>query len=109
MQVQQPFDPTSYYAQFYRSAADSDGRISPFHSAGISTKYNGNVSMLSPQASQPSQEVCLYYKLLSLFTFSYSLAFCLILRVYNFSNSEIINTFYHPSGIKHHKVLTNPS
>ncbi|CAI9294913.1 unnamed protein product [Lactuca saligna] len=45
--VQQPFDPASYYAHFYR---ESDGRMSPFHST---TKYNGNV----PQPSLSSQEV----------------------------------------------------
>ncbi|XP_023752146.1 GBF-interacting protein 1-like [Lactuca sativa] len=45
--VQQPFDPASYYAHFYR---ESDGRMSPFHST---TKYNGNV----PQPSHSSQEV----------------------------------------------------
>ncbi|KAA8524895.1 hypothetical protein F0562_011318 [Nyssa sinensis] len=61
--VPQPFDPTSYYAQFYRSGADSDGRISPFHPPGVSTKYNGNVAMLSPQTSQSSQEVCTYQTL----------------------------------------------
>uniref|UniRef100_A0A5B7ACS6 GBF-interacting protein 1 N-terminal domain-containing protein n=1 Tax=Davidia involucrata TaxID=16924 RepID=A0A5B7ACS6_DAVIN len=54
--VPQPFDPTSYYAQFYRSGADSDGRISPFHPPGVSTKYNGNVAVLSPQTSQSPQE-----------------------------------------------------
>ena len=57
LQVQQPFDPTNYYAQFYRSGADSDGRISPFHSAGIATKYSGNLNMVSPQTSQSPQEV----------------------------------------------------
>ncbi|KAK9285319.1 hypothetical protein L1049_024510 [Liquidambar formosana] len=50
------FDPASYYAQFYRSGADSDGRLSPFPSPGVATKYNGNVAMLSPQTSQPPQE-----------------------------------------------------
>lgn len=55
--VPQPFDPASYYAQFYRSGADSDGRISPFHTPGVATKYNGNVAVLSQQASQSSQEV----------------------------------------------------
>ncbi|XP_075084008.1 uncharacterized protein LOC107832478 isoform X5 [Nicotiana tabacum] len=54
--VQQPIDPTNYYAQFYRSSADGDGRISPFQSAGVSTKYNGNVSVVPPQTSQPAQE-----------------------------------------------------
>lgn len=56
-QVQQPFDPTSYYAQFYRSGADSDGRLSPFPSPGVSTKYNGNVGVLPPSSQSP-QEVC---------------------------------------------------
>ncbi|KAK8269997.1 hypothetical protein V6Z12_D11G165600 [Gossypium hirsutum] len=42
--VQQPFDPATYYAQYYRSSADNDGRLSPFPSAGIATKYNGNVA-----------------------------------------------------------------
>ncbi|KAI3702672.1 hypothetical protein L6452_28421 [Arctium lappa] len=55
--VQQPFDPAGYYPHFYRSGADSDGRVSPFHSSGVATKYNGNVAVLSPQASQSSQEV----------------------------------------------------
>ncbi|KAA8526638.1 hypothetical protein F0562_008159 [Nyssa sinensis] len=54
--VPQPFDPTSYYAQFYRSGADSDGRNSPFHPPGVSTKYNGNVAVLSTQTSQSPQE-----------------------------------------------------
>lgn len=54
--VQQPFDPASYYAQFYRSGADSDGRISPFPSPGVAAKYNGNVAVLSPQTSQSPQE-----------------------------------------------------
>ncbi|XP_038713265.1 GBF-interacting protein 1-like isoform X2 [Tripterygium wilfordii] len=43
--VQQPFDPTSYYAQFYRSGADSDGRVSPFTTPGV-----------PPQNSQSPQE-----------------------------------------------------
>ncbi|KAL6999857.1 hypothetical protein U1Q18_001013 [Sarracenia purpurea var. burkii] len=54
--VPQPFDPASYYAQFYRSGADSDGRVSPFHPAGVTTKYSGNVALLSPQNSQSIQE-----------------------------------------------------
>lgn len=53
--VQQPIDP-SYYAQFYRASADSDGRISPFHSAGVSTQYNGNVAVVPPHTSQSPQE-----------------------------------------------------
>ncbi|XP_059318360.1 GBF-interacting protein 1-like isoform X2 [Lycium ferocissimum] len=51
----QPVDPTGYYAQFYRSSADSDGRISPFHSAGVS-QYNGSVAVVPPHTSQSSQE-----------------------------------------------------
>ncbi|GMP66501.1 hypothetical protein CsSME_00026839 [Camellia sinensis var. sinensis] len=54
--VPQPIDPASYYAQFYRSGADGDGRISPFHSPGVAMKYNGNVAVLSPQTSQSAQE-----------------------------------------------------
>ncbi|KAI3675127.1 hypothetical protein L1987_84711 [Smallanthus sonchifolius] len=55
--VQQPFDPASYYAQFYRPGADMDGRVSPFHSPGVPTKFNGNIPVLSPQAAHSSQEV----------------------------------------------------
>ncbi|KAI3695350.1 hypothetical protein L1987_78346 [Smallanthus sonchifolius] len=55
--VQQPVDPASYYAQFYRSGADVDGRLSPFHSTGVPTKFNGNVPVLSSQDSQSFQEV----------------------------------------------------
>ncbi|KAG5232105.1 GBF-interacting protein [Salix suchowensis] len=55
--VQQPFDPTSYYAQFYRSSADSDGRVSPFPAPGVASKYNGNVAVLPPHTSQSPQEV----------------------------------------------------
>jgi hypothetical protein len=54
--VQQPFDPANYYAQFYRSGADSDGRVSPFHPPGVSTKFNGNVAVLSTLTTQVSQE-----------------------------------------------------
>lgn len=50
-----PFDP-SYYAQFYRSGADGDGRLSPFPSAGVATKYNGSVAVLPPPSSQSPQE-----------------------------------------------------
>lgn len=53
--VPQSFDPASYYAQFYRSNMDSDGRISPFHSAGAANKYNGN-ALVSAQTSQNPQE-----------------------------------------------------
>ncbi|CAA3014114.1 Hypothetical predicted protein [Olea europaea subsp. europaea] len=54
--VQQSFDPTSYYLQFYRPGAHGDGRISPFHSAGAASKYNGNAIMLSALNSQSPQE-----------------------------------------------------
>ncbi|XP_050382109.1 GBF-interacting protein 1-like isoform X3 [Argentina anserina] len=53
--VQQPFDPASYYAQFYRSGADSDGHLSPFPSPGVSTKYNGNVGVLPPSSLSPQE------------------------------------------------------
>ncbi|KAG5596479.1 hypothetical protein H5410_037711 [Solanum commersonii] len=51
--VQHPIDP-SYYPHFYRSSVDSDGRISPFHSAGVSTQYN--VAVVPPHTSQSPQE-----------------------------------------------------
>ncbi|XP_010524628.1 PREDICTED: GBF-interacting protein 1-like [Tarenaya hassleriana] len=54
--VQQPFDPASYYAQFYRSSSDRDGRVSPFVSPGVTTKFNGNVTVLPPHSSQSLQE-----------------------------------------------------
>jgi len=50
----------SYYAQFYRPGADSDGRVSPFASAGATTKYNSNVAVLPTPNSQTPQEVCIY-------------------------------------------------
>ncbi|XP_071736703.1 GBF-interacting protein 1-like [Rutidosis leptorrhynchoides] len=46
--IQQPFDPSGYYPQFFRSGPDNDGRVSPFHQPG---KYNGDAP------SQSSQEV----------------------------------------------------
>ncbi|XP_071727138.1 GBF-interacting protein 1-like [Rutidosis leptorrhynchoides] len=49
--IQPPFDPSGYYPQFFRSGADSDGRISPFHQLN---KYNGDAP---PPASQSSHEV----------------------------------------------------
>lgn len=55
--MQQSFDPTSYYAQFYRSGMDSDGSISPLNSAGAANKYNGNAAVVSAQTSQSPQEV----------------------------------------------------
>ncbi|KAK7385487.1 hypothetical protein VNO78_31209 [Psophocarpus tetragonolobus] len=54
--VHQQLDPTSYYAQFYRTGADSDGRLSPFSSAGANAKYNGNVTVLPAPTSQSPQE-----------------------------------------------------
>ncbi|KAE8699585.1 hyphally regulated cell wall protein 3-like isoform X2 [Hibiscus syriacus] len=54
--VQQPFDPATYHAQFYRSSADNDGRSSPFSSGGNATKYNWNVVVLPPQISPSTQE-----------------------------------------------------
>ncbi|XVE72582.1 hypothetical protein DITRI_Ditri11bG0049800 [Diplodiscus trichospermus] len=54
--VQQPFDPATYYAQFYRSSSENDGRVSPFPSSGVATKYNGSVAVLPPQTSQCPQE-----------------------------------------------------
>ncbi|KAK6919195.1 GBF-interacting protein 1, N-terminal [Dillenia turbinata] len=55
--VPQAVDPTSYYAQFFRSAAESDDRTSPFYSSSVPAKYNGNVAVVSAQTSQSSQEV----------------------------------------------------
>ncbi|KAL1555432.1 GBF-interacting protein 1-like isoform X3 [Salvia divinorum] len=52
----QSLDPASYYAQFYRSGMDSDGRISPFLAAGAANKYNGNPAMVSAQTSQNPEE-----------------------------------------------------
>ncbi|KAK7273468.1 hypothetical protein RIF29_14518 [Crotalaria pallida] len=54
--VHQPIDPTSYYAQFYRSGADSDGCVSPFFSAVVANKYNGNAAVLPTPNSQSLQE-----------------------------------------------------
>ncbi|CAL5203535.1 unnamed protein product [Lathyrus oleraceus] len=53
--VHQPFDP-NYYPQYYRSGADSDGRLSPLPSAGVTTKYNGGVPVLPTPSSQSLQE-----------------------------------------------------
>ncbi|XP_051125457.1 uncharacterized protein LOC127247585 isoform X2 [Andrographis paniculata] len=55
--VPQSFDPTSYYAQFYRSGMDTDGRTSPFHPAAAANKFNGNAGLVSPQTSQTPQEL----------------------------------------------------
>ncbi|KAH6785195.1 hypothetical protein C2S51_037650 [Perilla frutescens var. frutescens] len=55
--VPQSLDPASYYAQFYRSGMDSEGRISPFHAAGAANKYNGNATLVSAQTSQTPQEL----------------------------------------------------
>ena len=54
--VQPQLDQASYYAQFYRPGADNDGRLSPFASAGATTKYNGNVPVLPVPNSQSPQE-----------------------------------------------------
>lgn len=113
VQVQQPFDPASYYAQLYRSGADIDGRISPFHSTGISTKYNGNATMLLPQASQSSQEVTsrsseLFYFFIFI-TLSYFLAFCFNTLNLELSNPEISNTLFSFLAFKHREVLIYPS
>ncbi|RAL39341.1 hypothetical protein DM860_002874 [Cuscuta australis] len=54
--IQQPFDPTSYYTQLYRSGVDCDGRISPFHPTGVQAKFNGNVAVMSPPIQQSIQE-----------------------------------------------------
>ncbi|GMH12002.1 hypothetical protein Nepgr_013843 [Nepenthes gracilis] len=52
----QPVDPASLFAQFYRSGACTDGRVSPFSSAGVATNYNGNVATLATQTSLSSHE-----------------------------------------------------
>ncbi|XP_047335098.1 GBF-interacting protein 1-like isoform X2 [Impatiens glandulifera] len=49
--VPQPFDPNSYYGQFFRAGVDSDGRISPFQSPGGASKYNGNIAVMNSQSS----------------------------------------------------------
>lgn len=54
--VSQQVDTASLYAQLYRSAVDSDGRISPFSMAGVPTKYDGNVAELALQASESPAE-----------------------------------------------------
>ncbi|KAL5064019.1 hypothetical protein RYX36_025756 [Vicia faba] len=53
--VHQPFDP-NYYAQYYRSGADNEGRLSPLPSAGVTTKYNGGVPVLPTPSSQSLQD-----------------------------------------------------
>ncbi|XP_077217604.1 uncharacterized protein LOC143851971 isoform X2 [Tasmannia lanceolata] len=51
--VQQPFDPSSsYYTQFYRPGIDGDGRFSPLHAPGATTKYNGNIAAQTGQSAQ---------------------------------------------------------
>ncbi|KAI4378594.1 hypothetical protein MLD38_016053 [Melastoma candidum] len=54
--VPQPLDPASYYAQIYRSSLDGGGRLSPFQSHEIATKYNDYAAVLPQQSSLPSQE-----------------------------------------------------
>lgn len=77
----QPFDPTSYYAQFYRSGADTDGRLSPFPSPGVATKYNGNVAVLPPPNPQSPQEVCTSKA--PIFAMHAGRSFGVILRIYH--------------------------
>ncbi|XP_074272477.1 GBF-interacting protein 1 isoform X2 [Silene latifolia] len=50
--VQQPVDPSSFYAQFYRPASENDGRVSPFANHGVASKY----TVLSSQTSQSLSE-----------------------------------------------------
>lgn len=58
--MQQPIDLASFYAQYYnRPGVDIEGRPSPLYETAISTKDNENVTMLPPETSQSSQEVCL--------------------------------------------------
>lgn len=54
--VQQPIDLASYYAPYYRHGVDIEGRPSPLYEPAMSTKDNGNVTMLPPETSQSSQE-----------------------------------------------------
>ncbi|KAL0320040.1 UNVERIFIED_CONTAM: GBF-interacting protein 1 [Sesamum radiatum] len=55
--VQQSFDPTSYYAQSYRSGMESDGYTLPLQSAGAANKYNANAALVSTKTSQSPQEL----------------------------------------------------
>ncbi|MCL7035936.1 hypothetical protein MKW94_020706 [Papaver nudicaule] len=55
-QVQQSFDPASYYSQVYRAGTDGDGRFSPLLTPAGATKYNGNIALLSSQPGQSPQE-----------------------------------------------------
>ncbi|KNA25905.1 hypothetical protein SOVF_002440 isoform B [Spinacia oleracea] len=52
----QPVDPSSFYAQFYRSGADSDVHASPFPAHVAAARYNGNVAVLPSQTSQSLTE-----------------------------------------------------
>lgn len=63
-QVQQPVDPSSFYAQFYRSGADSDVHASPFPAHVAAARYNGNVAVLPSQTSQSLTEVCMLTSLI---------------------------------------------
>ncbi|XP_017242316.1 GBF-interacting protein 1 isoform X1 [Daucus carota subsp. sativus] len=54
--VQQPYDLNSYYAQFYRSGVDNEGRLSSFYEPGVPTKVNGNVTMAPAETFQSTQE-----------------------------------------------------
>lgn len=57
--MQQPFDPaTGYYTSMYRpTAADGDGRFSPFFAPSVGAKYSGNIAVLPAQTGQTPQEV----------------------------------------------------
>lgn len=55
-QVQQSFDPASYYGQVYRAGTEGDGRFSPLLTPAAATKFNGNIALLSSQAGQSPQE-----------------------------------------------------
>ncbi|KAI3911282.1 hypothetical protein MKX01_004509 [Papaver californicum] len=54
--VQQSFDPASYYSQVYRAGTEGDGRFSPLLTPASTTKYSGNIALLSSQAGQSPQE-----------------------------------------------------
>ncbi|RDX70595.1 GBF-interacting protein 1, partial [Mucuna pruriens] len=54
--VHQPIDPTGYYVHIHRSGADSDGRLSPFPSTGVTAKYNSNAALLPTPNPQSVQE-----------------------------------------------------
>ncbi|KAH9602518.1 hypothetical protein KSS87_004410 [Heliosperma pusillum] len=55
--VQQPVDPSSFYAQFYRPASENDGRVSPFANHGVASKYT--VSQTSQSLSEGGNSMVL--------------------------------------------------